>query len=300
MEILRNIAPFITLIIVVVPFIIAIAAIYVKAPPDTAVIITGLWKKPRILIGQAGIRIPLLETTDKLPLKQIPITICAKCLTADLIKIKLKVVINVQIPEDESILRLAAKNFLNLNSKEIANSLRNILWGTINTTIRNQTASNICKGWASLEQCLHHSAEASIGNLGIKVLSCHILKISTSNDVIKNMATVSASQIKKEAFIAEKDFQLAKAKAKVEVSLINLNLLTVTNDITKSAGEILEFMKQISSCTTGISSSEDNESEASENKQTDNTTVAKDNSQQKIQASINHIGEMIRKDFTED
>ena len=86
MEILRNIAPFSTLIIVVVLFIIAIAAIYVKAPPDTAVIITGLWKKPRILIGQAGIRIPLLETTDKLPLKQIPITICAKCLTADLIR----------------------------------------------------------------------------------------------------------------------------------------------------------------------------------------------------------------------
>ena len=38
---------------------------YVKAPPDTAYIISG-FRKPRILIGKAGIRIPFLERLDKL------------------------------------------------------------------------------------------------------------------------------------------------------------------------------------------------------------------------------------------
>ena len=42
--------------------IIAIAAIgYVKAPPDKAFIISGLRKKPKVLIGRAGIKIPFLE-----------------------------------------------------------------------------------------------------------------------------------------------------------------------------------------------------------------------------------------------
>ena len=38
---------------------------YVKSPPDTAYIISG-FRKPRILIGKAGIRIPFLERLDKL------------------------------------------------------------------------------------------------------------------------------------------------------------------------------------------------------------------------------------------
>ena len=41
---------------------------YVKAPPDTAYMISG-FRKTRILIGKAGIRIPFLERLDKLSLK---------------------------------------------------------------------------------------------------------------------------------------------------------------------------------------------------------------------------------------
>ena len=38
-----------------------VASGYVKASPDTAYIISGLRKKPRYLIGKAGIKIPFLE-----------------------------------------------------------------------------------------------------------------------------------------------------------------------------------------------------------------------------------------------
>lgn len=41
---------------------------YVKAPPDTAYMISG-FRNPRILIGKAGIYIPFLERLDKLSLK---------------------------------------------------------------------------------------------------------------------------------------------------------------------------------------------------------------------------------------
>ena len=51
----------------VIALISLIASGYVKAPPDTAYIISG-FRKPRILIGKAGIRIPFLERLDKLSL----------------------------------------------------------------------------------------------------------------------------------------------------------------------------------------------------------------------------------------
>ena len=52
---------------VVLFVILFLAFAYLKAPPDTAYIISGLGKK-RILIGKAGIRIPFFERVDKLSL----------------------------------------------------------------------------------------------------------------------------------------------------------------------------------------------------------------------------------------
>ena len=52
-----------------------IVAAYVKAPPSTALIISGLKRTPRILIGQGGIRVPLIERMDSLFLGQISVDI---------------------------------------------------------------------------------------------------------------------------------------------------------------------------------------------------------------------------------
>lgn len=65
---------------VLVPAIIVIAVLiicilgYIKAPPDMAYIISGLRKKPKILIGRAGVRIPFLERVDKLMSVRFPWT----------------------------------------------------------------------------------------------------------------------------------------------------------------------------------------------------------------------------------
>lgn len=44
--------------IAVVLLIIIFIAGYVKASPDTAIIISGLRKNPKVLIGKAGVKIP--------------------------------------------------------------------------------------------------------------------------------------------------------------------------------------------------------------------------------------------------
>ena len=60
-------------IIAVIALLGIIASGYVKAPPDTAFIISGLRKK--IIIGKSSIKIPFLERLDKLSLKLIPIDV---------------------------------------------------------------------------------------------------------------------------------------------------------------------------------------------------------------------------------
>ena len=47
---------------------------YLKAPPDTAYIISGLGKK-RILIGKAGWRVPFFERVDRLSLRVMQLSL---------------------------------------------------------------------------------------------------------------------------------------------------------------------------------------------------------------------------------
>lgn len=60
--------------IVILVIVIAVTG-YIKAPPDTAYIISGIKKKPRVIIGKAGIKIPFFERLDKLILKQLSVDI---------------------------------------------------------------------------------------------------------------------------------------------------------------------------------------------------------------------------------
>lgn len=67
------------LIIVAAAIVVVIVLIlitgYVKAPTDTAVIISGLKKEPKYVIGRSSIKIPFLQRTDKLTLKMISVDV---------------------------------------------------------------------------------------------------------------------------------------------------------------------------------------------------------------------------------
>ena len=73
--ILTTIIPIIPIILIAILAIVILATGYVKSPPDVAYVISGLHKKPRVLIGRSGIKIPYIERLDKLLLRQVSIDI---------------------------------------------------------------------------------------------------------------------------------------------------------------------------------------------------------------------------------
>ena len=107
---------------VLVPAIIVIAVLiicilgYIKAPPDMAYIISGLRKKPKILIGRAGVRVPFLERVDKLIVRQISVDIKSDGYipTLDFIGVDVDAVAKVRVRTDDEGIKLAMRNFLNI------------------------------------------------------------------------------------------------------------------------------------------------------------------------------------------
>ena len=63
-----DLIPFVIIALVIAAVVIILLTGYVKASPDTALIISGMKKKPRFLIGKAGIKVPFFEKKDELSL----------------------------------------------------------------------------------------------------------------------------------------------------------------------------------------------------------------------------------------
>jgi flotillin len=84
---------------------------YIKAPPDTAFIISGLGKR-RILIGKAGWRMPFFTRLDKLSLSvmQVDVKTSEAVPTNEFINVTVDGVANIKISSDPALLERAAKN----------------------------------------------------------------------------------------------------------------------------------------------------------------------------------------------
>ena len=129
--------PSLSVVIPVVIVVLVIAIIfltgYVKASPDTALIISGMRKKPKVLIGKAGVKIPFLERKDELNLQLIPIDVKTSTAvpTADYINIRVDATVNVKISDNEERLKLAAQNFLNKKPDYIGGVAREVLEGNV-------------------------------------------------------------------------------------------------------------------------------------------------------------------------
>ncbi len=133
---------------------------YVKASPDTAYIISGLRRTPKVLIGKAGIKIPFFEKKDELSLQLIPIDVKTSSAvpTADYINIKVDAAVNVKISDTPSLLNLAAQNFLNRKVDYIASVAREVLEGNMREIVgkmelRPAEIREPCKGKRRAGSC---------------------------------------------------------------------------------------------------------------------------------------------------
>ena len=129
-EMFQNLGMILIAAVVVIILLIILLSGYVKASPDTAFIISGLRRRPKVLIGKAGIKIPFLEKKDTLNLQLIPIDVKTSNAvpTADYININVDAAVNVKISDDEDRLSLAAQNFLNRPTDYIAGVAREVMY----------------------------------------------------------------------------------------------------------------------------------------------------------------------------
>ncbi len=205
-------------------FIIILASGYVKASPDTAFIISGLRKRPKVLIGKAGIKIPFFEKKDALNLQLIPIDVKTSSAvpTADYININVDAAVNVKISDQNDRLSLAAQNFLNKLVDYIAKVAREVLEGNMREIVGKMQLQEMVSDRQKFADLVKQNAEPDLGAMGLDIVSFNVQNFVDDSGVIENLGVDNIVKIQKDAAIsraeAEKEIAKAKAVAKKEAN----------------------------------------------------------------------------------
>ena len=228
------------LISLIVPALIALAVIillasgYTKAPPDMAYIISGVRKKPRILIGQAGIKIPFFERLDKLSLGAIQIDVKTRTAvpTAEYINVRVDSTVAVRVGRSDEMIALAAQNFLNINRQEIAGKINDLLEGNIREIVGQMKLTEMVSDRKAFGEKVQANVVPDLALFGLELVSFNVQNFSDEGGVIDNLGIDNVEQIRKNAAIAKSD-------AKREIAIAEAENDKASNDAkVKAATEI--------------------------------------------------------------
>ncbi|MCM1185957.1 MAG: SPFH domain-containing protein [Lachnoclostridium sp.] len=214
---------------------------YVKASPDTAIIISGLRRKPKVLIGKAGIKIPFFERKDALNLQLIPIDVKTSNAvpTADYININVDATVNVKISDNEERLKLAAQNFLNKNAEYVGRVAREVLEGNVREIVGKMALEEMVSDRQKFATLVKENAEPDLASMGLDIISFNVQNFVDGNGVIENLGVDNIVKIQKNAAISraesEKEIAKAQANAKREANEAEVN---AASEIAKKQNEL--------------------------------------------------------------
>ncbi len=206
---LSAIVPFIAPAVIAIVVLVLLASGYVKSPPDVAYIISGLHKKPRVLIGKAGIKVPFFERLDKLSLGAIQIDVKTKSAvpTAEYINVRVDSTVSVQVGRSDDMIALAAQNFLNVNRETIADKINDLLEGNIREIVGQMKLTEMVSDRKAFSEKVQANVVPDLAKFGLELVSFNVQNFSDEGGVIDNLGIDNVEQIRKNAAIAKSDAQ---------------------------------------------------------------------------------------------
>ena len=215
------------IIVLAVALIALLVSGYIKAPPDTAYIITGLGKR-RILIGRAGFRIPFLERVDKLSLRvmQVDVKTSEAVPTNEFINVTVDGVANIKISSDPELLERAAEALLNKEQNELITLVTQVLEGNMREIVGSVGLKEMVQDRQGVAKKITENVVPDMEKLGIEVVNFNIQNFKDGAGTIENMGIDNVEQIRKNAQIAkanaQRDIAIASSQAQEQANAVKV------------------------------------------------------------------------------
>ena len=198
---------------------------YLKAPPDTAYIVSGLGKK-RILIGRAGWRMPFITRVDKLSLRvmQVDVKTSEAVPTNEFINVTVDGVANVKVSSDPALLERASETLLNMRREELIALVTQVMEGNMREIVGSVGLKEMVQDRQGVAKKITENVVPDMEKLGIEVVNFNIQNFKDAAGTIENMGIDNVEQIRKNA-------QIAKANAQRDISIATANAQQEANAV---------------------------------------------------------------------
>ena len=215
------------IVITIVVILALLVGGYLKAPPDTAFIISGPFKR-RILIGKAGWRFPFLERVDKLSLRvmQVDVKTSEAVPTYEFINVNVDGVANIKISSDPALLKRAAEALLGMHRNELITLVTQVLEGNIREIVGSVGLKEMVQDRQGVAKKITENVVPDMEKLGIEVVNFNIQNFKDNAGTIENMGIDNVEQIRKNAQIAkanaQRDIAIATSHAEEEANAVKV------------------------------------------------------------------------------
>lgn len=210
---------------------------FVSASPGEIKVISGP-RGQRVLHGQTGWKIPILERVDTMTAGMISVDARTSDYvpTNDYINVKVDAAVKVKIgTERPELFKAATRNFLYKSSEEIADEVRDTLEGHLRAIIGQMELAQIVTDRATFSEKVQENATKDLEEMGLEIVAFNVQGLIDNNGVIENLGIDNTEQIRKEA-------AKAKAKAQQEIAQQQAESDKLANDARVAAD--LEIAQQ--------------------------------------------------------
>ena len=215
---------------------------YKIAPPDKALIISGLIRRNykvrdadgsvstkkfgyRIIRGGATFYVPAVERIDQLDLclTQVDIRTAQPVPTKEYISVIVDAVANIKIGSDDLSIATAAEQLLHYNPDQIKALAKDVLEGNMREIIGQMTIAELVQNRDKFAQESIKAAMSDMSNMGLEIINLTIQNfIDKDGEVIDTMAARNVAEKKQDKRIAEaesdKKSQHAELQARAEIA----------------------------------------------------------------------------------
>lgn len=218
-------SPLLLIIISLIAIFAISLAVYKKAPPNTAMVVTGLTGN-KTIIGRGCFVIPIIQRVDYMYLRNIQSDFTSKdeIPTKDAINILVDAVANVSISQDPEKLKIAASKFLGYSSEQIKEIITPVFEGNIREIISQVTLKELIQGdKKEFAERVIANVTPNLSDMGLDLTTFNIQNFKDKNGIIDNLGLENVEQIKKDASVS-------KAKAKQEIAIAESEAIRVSNE----------------------------------------------------------------------
>lgn len=211
---------------------------YIIAPPDTALIVSGLLRRNykvrnpdgtvaskkfgyRIVRGGATFFIPAIERIDKLDmcLMQVDIKTAQPVPTKEYISVFVDAVANIKIGSDDLSIATAAEQLLHYDAEQIKTLAKDVLEGNMREIIGQMTIAELVQNRDKFAQESIKAAMSDMSNMGLEIINLTIQNFADKDgQVIETMATQKVVEKERDAAIARAKAQQEGHKAEIEAA----------------------------------------------------------------------------------